>query len=394
MIKVYSIKNIIKASEELLKAFTIIFIIFGTYGCSTGINKDIKKQESSKSSKSSALKTGYYTMNDITIDIIDINKLNENQIKNYNASKVKELKYSINKFPTIYNYKYEYALGSSDVISINLTDTDDIDGSYIISPNGDVDLPFVGIIDIENLTLTESKKKLISVLKEYYKNYDLQIKIEEFNSSKVYILGAVKTQLTIDLDQKPIKLIDAAIQANYNPNSADKNYGNKALLRRDNQVYKININNIFESTDTKDNFYLKKNDVLFVDRNSDALHVFGEVTKPGVYFPNLDYSLTELISTAGMNALTANASKVYVIREDYDSFLKINVFKLDIRNPVNLVLGKRFILQPKDIVFLPATKLVKWNRVISLLLPQTDLFKSYNPIIQEGMKSNSADTTG
>ena len=391
MIKVYSIKNTVKNSKKILEAFAIILIIFGTYSCSSlpGINKDIKKQKSSKPE----LKTGHYTINDISIDIIEINKLNEKQINNYNTSKVKELKYSISEFSNIYNYKYEYALGSSDVISINLTDTDDIDGSYIISPNGDVDLPFVGIIDIENLTLTESKKKLISVLKKYYKNYDLQIKIEEFNSSKVYILGAVKTQLTINLDQKPIKLIDAAIQANYNPNSADKNYGNKALLRRDNQVYKIDINNIFQSVDTKDNFYLKKNDVLFVDRNSDALHIFGEVTKPGVYFPNIGYSLTELISSAGMNNLTANASKVYVIREDYDFFLKINVFKLDIKNPINLAVGKRFMLQPKDIVFIPPTKLVKWNRVITLLLRQTDLFKSYNPVIQEGMKSNSADTT-
>jgi len=387
VIKIYSMKNIVKASKELLRAFSIIFIIFATYSCSSlpGINKDIKKQ------KSSTLSTEYYTRNDITIDIIDINNLNANQINNYNASKVKELKYSISEFSNVYNYKYEYALDSSDVISINLTDTDDIDGSYIIGPNGNVDLPFVGKIDIKNLSLIESKKKLISVLKKYYKNYDLQIKIEEFNSSKVYILGAVKTQLTIDLDQKPIKLIDAAIQASYNPNSADKNYGNKALLRRDNQVYMIDINNIFQSADTKDNFYLKKNDVLFVDRNSDALHIFGEVTKPGVYFPNMEYSLTELISSAGMNGLTANASKVYVIREDYDSFLKLNVFKLDIRNPINLVLGKRFMLKPKDIVFIPPTKLVKWNRVITLLLRQTDLFKSYNPVIQEGMKSNSAN---
>ena len=75
------------------------------------------------------------------------------------------------------------------------------------------------------------------------------------------------------------------------------------------------------------------------------------------------------------------------------SFLKINVFKLDIKNPINLVVGKRFILQPKDIVFIPPTKLVKWNRVITLLLRQTDLFKSYNPVIQEGMKSNAADLT-
>ena len=367
----------------------ILFIIFLTYGCSylPGINKELKEQKSLKNI------TGYYSVKDIAIDIIDINELDENQINIYNKAKVKELKYSISEFVTVYNYNYEYSLGSSDVISINLTDTDDIDGSYTINPNGDIDLPFVGNVNIDNLTLAQTKNELISVLKKYYKNYDLQIKIEEFNSSKAYVLGAVKNQITINLNQKPIKLIDAAIQANYNPNSADKNFGNKGLLRRDNQVYKIDINKIFQSTDTKENFYLKKNDVVFVDRNSEALHIFGEITKPGVYFPNMDYSLTELISSAGLNNLTANASKVYVIREDYNSFLKINVFKLDISNPINLVLGKRFMLKPKDIVFIPPTRLVKWNRVISLLIPQTDLFKSYNPIIQEGMKSNSANET-
>jgi len=377
--------NKINVQNFFFNIAKLFFLIIFTYNCTglPGINKNPKEQKSLK------LNRGYYSINDIAIDIININKLNENQINKYNTSKVKELKYSISEFSTIYNYRYEYALGSADVISINLTDTDDIDGSYTISPDGNIDLPFIGKINIEDLTLSETKKKLISVLKKYYKNYDLQITIEGFNSSKVYILGAVKNQLTINLNQKPIKLIDAAIQANYNPNSADKNYGNKGLLRRDNQVYKIDINNIFQSVDTKDNFYLKKNDVLFIDRNSDALHVFGEVTKPGIYFPNINYSLTELISTAGLNKLTANASKVYVIREDYDSFLKINVFKLDIQNPINLVLGKRFMLQPKDIVFIPSTSLVKWNKVISLLLPQTDLFTSYNPIIQNGVKTGA-----
>ena len=363
----------------------ILFILFFAHSCSTlsGVNKEPKNKKASKS----AIKD--YTIRDINIDIIEINKLNEYQIKDYNNSNLAEIKYSIKQFSNIYNYKYEYALGSSDVISINLTDTDDIDGSYIIGPNGDIDLPFIGKINVLNMTLIETKEKIISVLKKYYKNYDLQVNIEEFNSSKVYVLGAVKTQATINLNQKPIKLIDAAIQANYDPNSADKNYGNKGLLRRDNKVYKIDINSIFQSIDAKDNFYLKKNDVLFVDRNSEALHVFGEVTKPGVYFPNINYSLTELISSAGLNNLTANASKVYVIREDYNSFLKINVFKIDIRNPINLVLGKKFLLKPKDIVYIPPTKLVKWNRVISLLLPQTDLFTSYNPIIQDGVKTGA-----
>jgi|TARA_B110000977_G_scaffold43821_1_gene59472 polysaccharide export outer membrane protein len=377
----------LKNGLKLLFNFNItFFILIFIYGCAEipGINKSPREQSKSKKSIS-----GYLSINDIAVDIIKINKLNENEIENYNKSKIDELNYSVSKFSNIYNYKYEYALGSSDVISINLTDTDDIDGSYTIDPNGDIDIPFIGKIKIEDLTLDETKNILSEVLIKYYRNTDLQVSIEQFNSSKVYILGAVRNQITINLDQKPIKLIDAAIQANYNPNALSKTFGHKGLLRRDNQVYKVNINNIFQSLDKKENFYLKKDDVIFIDRNSDSIHVFGEVTKPGIYFPNNDYSLTELISTAGLDKLTANAKKVYVIREDYSTFLKINIFQLDIRNPINLILGKRFILHPKDIVFIPAGNLVKWNRIISLLLPQTDLFNSYNPIIQSGVKDGA-----
>jgi polysaccharide export outer membrane protein len=86
--------------------------------------------------------------------------------------------------------------------------------------------------------------------------------------------------------------------------------GTKGFLRRDNQVYKIDLNNTFASLDDRENFFLKKDDVIFIDRNSDSIHVFGEVTKPGEYYPNKNYSLTELISTAGLNQLTSNAKKV------------------------------------------------------------------------------------
>ena len=127
--------NSINNQKFLFSMSKIIFIILFTYSCSIlpGINKVPKKQSTSKSV------SGYYSINDVQINIIDINKLNEDQINKYNVSKVKELKYSLSKFPSIYDYKYAYALGSSDVISINLTDTDDVDGSYIIDPNGNID---------------------------------------------------------------------------------------------------------------------------------------------------------------------------------------------------------------------------------------------------------------
>ena len=256
-----------------------------------------------------------------------------------------------------------------------------------------IDLPFIGKVKLDGLTINEAQNILIDVISDFYKNADLQIKIEEFNSSKIYIVGAVRNQKTIKLDQKPIRLIEAAIEANFNPSSQDKIFGTKGFLRRDNEVYKINIANAFSGSDDKENFFLKKNDVIFIDRNSDAIHVFGEVSKPGIYFPNIDYSLTELISTSGLNQLTANAKKVYVIREKFNTFLEVDVFQLDVRNPINLISGRKFMLQAKDIIFVPPTEIVKWNRTISLLLPQTDLFKSYNPLIQEGVKFENSNVT-
>jgi polysaccharide export outer membrane protein len=331
--------------------------------------------------------SGNYTMNDVGINIISINSLTDQEINKLNENKIDELDFKIKNFSNIYKYKYEYILGASDSVSIDLTDTDDLDGTYLIDEMGMIDLPFIGKVKLDNLALSDAQNILQKIIQNYYKNPDLQIKIEEFNSSKVYVVGAVRNQITIELNQKPIRLIEAAIQANFNPSAADKLYGTKGLLRRDNKVYKIDLLNAFQSNDERENFYLKKDDVLFIDRNSDAIHVFGEVSKAGVYFPNMDYSLTELISTSGLNQLTANARKVYVVREKLNSFLEVDVFQLDIKNPVNLIAGRKFLLQERDIVFIPPTEIVKWNRVISLLLPQTNLFKSYNPIINNGLEA-------
>jgi polysaccharide export outer membrane protein len=362
-----------------------IYFVFLNFLNSCAVLPGINNGPSNKNTK--AILDSEYTIEDVGIDISKINSLTENDFKIINEVNIEELDYNVNKFNEIYNYRYEYILGPADIIAINLTDTDDLDNSYEIDPDGMIDLPFIGKVKIDSLTVDEAQNILKQILSEFYRNPDLQINIEEYNSSKVYIVGAVRNQITINLDQKPIKLIEAAIQANFNPNAADKLLGTKGFLRRDNQVYKINLNNTFASLDDKENFFLKKDDVIFIDRNSDSIHVFGEVTKPGEYYPNKNYSLTELISTAGLNQLTSNAKKVYVIRENFNSFLKINVYQLDISNPINLVAGRKFILKAKDIVFIPPTEIVKWNRVISLLLPQTDLFKSYNPIINNGLNT-------
>ena len=367
--------------KKITLSFLILFFLNNCTAMLPGINKIPQKKNSNDK-----LQTNQYSIKDVKVNIIKINELSDEEMQKLDNNNVKDLSNKINNYLEIYDYRYEYVLGLSDIINIDLTDTDDLDGVYEIDQNGMVDFPFFGRIKLDSLTLNEAQNLLLNTIKKFYKNPDLQINIKEYNSSKVYFVGAVQNQVTITLDQKPITLIEAAIQANFNPSTESKLLGTSGLLRRDGEVYKINLVNTFKSKDEKENFYLKKNDVIFIDKNSNSIQIFGEVLSPGTYFPDMNYSLTEIISTAGINQLTANAKKIYVIREKYDSFLEIDVFQLDIRNPINLVVGKKFRIQKGDIIFVPPAEITKWNRTISLLLPQTNLFKSYNPIINNGLE--------
>ncbi|MBD1136629.1 polysaccharide biosynthesis/export family protein [Pelagibacterales bacterium SAG-MED49] len=368
--------------KKLTILLVSILFLFNNCTVLPGINKSPNKKNPSKE-----LETSEYSINDVKINIIKINKLSNEEINTYSENQFNDLENKIKDYSEIYEYRYEYILGISDSISIDLTDTDDLDGVYKIDQEGMVDLPFIGKIKLDELTLKQAQNLLLQIIKSFYRNPDLQIGIEKFNSNKVYIVGAVQNQTTISLNEQPLSLIEAAIKAGFKPGSENKDLGTSGLLRREGKVYKINLTNTFKNKDEKENFYLKRDDVIFIDKNLNSIHVFGEVSKPGIYFPDMNYSLTELISSAGMNQITANAKKVYVIREKFDTFLEVDVFQLDVRNPVNLIAGQKFKIKKDDIIFIPPAEITKWNRTISLLLPQTNLFKSYNPIINNGLRT-------
>ena len=368
----------------VLKKSNIIFLIMLLFFSSCTVLPGIIESPN-KTSPNKKIKTNEYSIEDVKINIIKINSLSDEKINHFNKNILNDLNNKIQNYSEIYDYRYEYILGPSDTINIDLTDTDDLDGTYETDEDGMIDLPFIGKIKIDRLSLNETQNLLIQTIKSFYKNPDLQIIVEEYNSSKVYIVGAVKNQITISLNQKPLTLIEAAIQADFNPGSEDRLFGTTGLLRRENKVYQINLTNIFKSKDEKENFYLRKDDVVYLEKNSNSIHVFGEVNSAGVFYPDKNLSLTELISLRGINQLTANAKKVFVIREKYESFLEVDVFQLNVRNPINLIAGKKFKVKKGDIIFIPPTEIVKWNRTISLLLPQTGLFNSYNPIIRNNL---------
>jgi len=344
-----------------------IFILFLASGCGF-VNPGINSSPSSTSLFSS-LKDADASMKDVTINYIDLSLLKPSEIKALNLVDVKNEKdFLIKKNSEIYNYSYEYFLGAGDKILITFNNSTDSNGSYIIGSEGTIDLPFVGNIVLDGLSEKNAKQKIREVAAKFYKDTELQFKIEEYNSSKVFVVGTVKNQIAIDLNQTPLTVLDAVIKADFKPSGNDNLFATKGFLRRNGKIYEIDIQNTFLSKDSKENFFLKKGDVIFLDKSPDGVYVFGEFTKSGIFYPGKNYSLTELIATAGLNQASANVSKIFVIRENVTKYRYVDIFRLDIDNPTNLVAGKDFFLRTNDIVMVPPSQITQFNKLITSLL--------------------------
>jgi len=350
--------------------FLLIFILLSACTNSTGF----KTEPTGNDAKRVGLER-----NGVALKFHNINKINTlalprvEQIKKNVDDKLAQL---------IKDNKYYYSLGAGDIVNITITDVEDINGSYTISPAGDVTIPYVGQIMILDKTKEQAQEFINNILKTYYQEPETIVKIEQYKSSYVYITGAINRPLAILLSEQPVKIIDALIKAGYIKDQ--KTYRKTALLRRGTEVYEIDLYELLNLNNTDLDIYLRKDDVLHVsESDTDQAYAFGEFTTSGPISVYKDLTLTELLATKGINKATAKTKNIYVMREDVTKFLYVDIFTINLNNPAAFIAANNFYILPNDIVYIPQTNLVKWNSVISLLTPSESLFKTYKPYISE-----------
>ena len=351
-------------------------------GCSnsTGFKSEPKPGNNSVSIRGfNKSKVGGLERNGVALKFHNINKMNTALLPRFDDIKKKKDK---NLSKLMKDNKYYYSIGSGDVINIAITDLDDIDGSYTISPDGDVTIPYVGQVMINDKTKEEAQAFINNVLKTYYQEPETIVKIEQYNSAFVYVTGAINRPLSILLSEQPLKILDALLKAGYIKDQ--KSYIKTALLRRGSEVFEIDLYELLNKNNTDLDIYLRKDDVLHVsESDTDQAYAFGEFTTSGPISVYRDLTLTELLATKGINKATAKTKSIYVLREDLTKFLHVDIYTINLNNPAAFIAANNFYILPNDIVFIPQTQLVKWNNVISLLTPSETLFKTYKPYIAE-----------
>ncbi|MGA7782865.1 MAG: polysaccharide biosynthesis/export family protein [Paraburkholderia sp.] len=277
-----------------------------------------------------------------------------------------------------------YKLGAGDVLQITVWDHPELNAAlgnptastrpsdaalgFIVDHDGNLQFPYVGTLHVAGDTVEQVQRKIYTNLSKLMVKPQVTVRVASFRSAQIYIDGEVRTPGSQSINDIPMTLTEAINRAGGFSPTADQSH---VVIVRNDKTYYVNVAQMLHNNQNPSKIVLKNGDILRIEAREDyGVYLMGEVNKPGTVLPmrNGKLSLADAISQAGsINNGTADAKELYVIRGGPG--LKPQVYHLDATSPVSMLLANQFELEPKDIVYLDAGGLVRFSRVLNLLLP-------------------------
>jgi len=242
-----------------------------------------------------------------------------------------------------------------------------VPAGYTVSSEGKIQFPYAGDFKVGGLTELQARDLLAERLSTYIKKPEVTLRVLNFRSKRIYVDGEVKQPGIVQIDDIPMSLPEALNRAGGVTAQGDQS---RIILNRNGKKYFIDMTRLMEAGIDPTHIMLAKGDMVRVSpREESKVFVIGEVVRPSsLTLRNGHLSLNEALGEAGgVNPQTADANQVYVIRNANDA--QPTIYHLDAHSPVMFALADSFELKPKDVVYVDATSMVRFNRVISLILP-------------------------
>ena len=278
----------------------------------------------------------------------------------------------------------EYRIGPLDMVQVVVWEHPELTspmGQYQpagqkVTTDGKLFYPYAGELQAAGLTAQELRAEITKRLSDKILNDpQVDVRVTGYNSRKMSVSGAVTKPGYVSFDEHPMTLPDVIACVGGFSKEADPSL---LQLRRGDKVYTINYLDAFKANLPLERIMVQPEDQVFVPSLSETqkdqkAYVMGEVGRPGIVnIYNGKLTLAEALATAGgLQALNATARGIYVIRNTSDK--QIDVFQLNAKNAMALAMADRFELNARDVVYVDASELATWNRLVSLIFPSVNM---------------------
>ena len=285
--------------------------------------------------------------------------------------------------------RYEDRVGPGDILSIIVYDHPELtipageqrsaaESGNLVNPDGTIFSPYTGRIRVDGQTVDEIRENSTTLLSEYIRDPQIEVRVAQFNSKFVFVTGAVNKPGRVALRNTPLTLIDAVqLASGFTPDANQ----HELKITRQNRTATVSSYELLKTGDLSQNIVLRPGDLVHVpDDSTQRVYVMGEVNRPGqVAMGATRLTLTDVITeVGGIKESSADAAGVFVIRPTAKTDRLADVYQFDLRNSIAYVFSNQFRLTPNDIVYVSTTGLGRLNRVIDQVTPALDLVNLTN----------------
>ncbi|SEM99399.1 polysaccharide export outer membrane protein [Pseudomonas sp. ok272] len=228
-----------------------------------------------------------------------------------------------------------------------------------IDDQGMISLPYVGHQFVAGMTLIQVENLIRQKLKGVTTDVQAHVDLVGDLSGSVLVAGAVKAPGRFSTLQGPLTLLDAVNQAGgpvLEPHLVN------VTVRNGDQASSFNYEDVLAGN----NFVLKPNSEVILDRARQRFVAMGAVGDPGLHdLPAQNTSLLDALgSVGGLKEANANPKGVFVFRMGEGEATKPTVMRIDMRDPAAIFYARQVMLKPDDTIYVTNAAVYEWQKII------------------------------
>jgi polysaccharide export outer membrane protein len=310
---------------------------------------------------------------------VNVIQLNQNTLQHLKQNQATDIKSISNLF---HHTQQSYKLSPGDILSIYLWAYPEITppvnsasnnfsaqaNGFQIDQNGYIQFPIIGRYKAAGKPLTQVNQELRSELSRYLKTPDVIARVLSYQGQRYSVQGNVMQGGQFFLSDQPVSIYTAlglagGINTQYGDNTS-------ITLVRQGRTYQLNSIDLEKAGYSLHNLLIQPNDTLYVNsKENQKIYVMGESGKnQSLMMRDQGMSLSDVLGESlGLNANTASASRIYVLRNEPNG--QTELYHMNLLSLGDFGLANQFKMRSNDIVYVDATGLARWQRIITQILP-------------------------
>ncbi|WP_034594854.1 polysaccharide biosynthesis/export family protein [Acinetobacter sp. NIPH 298] len=275
-----------------------------------------------------------------------------------------------------------YRLSAGDVLSIQLWAYPEITPpttsvnneqavqalGYPIDASGYIQLPLVGRYKAAGKSLTQLNTELRGQFARYVKTPDVIVRVLSYQGQRYSVQGSVLRGGQFYLNDQPTSIYTALGMAG---GINDQGANTYIQLIRNGQTYDLNTIELEKTGYSLHKLLVQPNDTIYVStRENQKVYIMGESGKNQA-LPMRDQGMTlsdALGESLGINPNSASASRIYVLRSNPND-RSTALYHMNLMSLGDFGLANQFRLRSNDIVYVDATGLTRWQRIVNQVIP-------------------------